>query len=82
MEVLHIKTDPENFVKFVKYIFNKFLIILYSNCDIVEVDVEVVASGRRDSRGQGESISCCRIVMTIMYNNTVFLSDCIAETCR
>jgi len=40
----------------------------------VEVDFEVLASGRLECSGQHEYISRCRIVMIVICNNTVFLS--------
>jgi hypothetical protein len=41
----------------------------------VEVDVEVLASGKLECSGQHEYISQCRIVMVVICNNIVFLSN-------
>jgi hypothetical protein len=45
------------------------------NGGLVEMEVEVYASGRLESGGQREYISLCRIVMIVISNNTVFLSN-------
>ena len=41
----------------------------------MEVDVEVLATGRLECGGQHEYISLCRIVMVVICNNIVFLSN-------
>ena len=41
----------------------------------MEVDVEVLASGRFECSGQCEYISRCRIVMIVICNNILFLSN-------
>jgi len=46
----------------------------------VEVDVEVLASGKLECSGQHEYISRCRIVMIVICNNIVFLSNLYGHT--
>jgi hypothetical protein len=45
------------------------------NGGLVEVDVEVLGNGRLESSGQCKYISLCSIVMIVICNNIVYLSN-------